>query len=227
MENKNNFAGIIIPVIIAVILLTVLPIVNSINKECPPCEDLPTLYAPTISINDDTLTITPNSNNGAFVTGYKIYVDDILLDTTISTTYDLSEELTEVGTYKIYVRAYAISFEDSEQSNIVNYVIEPTPTLKVFEVNDILPATTQLKIVIGYPIAYGFIKTDNDNFTLMLWDGQDDMELTINEVTYDWYSKPEYVIIDTSSWSEAKRTISYVSDNFLDNDIASWEDLNA
>ena len=193
MENKQNFAGIIIPVIVAVILLTVLPIINSMNVECPPCEEcpsynignvevnpdfssgdytvdkgsydyldsvtiikddnlipenikkdvnifgvvgtyevlLPTLYAPTISISDDTLTITPNSNNGAFVTGYKIYVDDVLddvlLDTTTSTTYDLSEKLTEVGTYVIYVTAFATGFIDSEHSNMIDYVIESEP----------------------------------------------------------------------------------------------------
>jgi len=147
MENKHNFTGIIIPVIVAVILLTVLPIINSINSECPPCEDIPTLYTPTISINDDTLTITPNSNNGAFVTGYKIYVDEVLLDTITSTTYDLSEELTEVGTYEIYVTAYATLFMDSEPSNVEEYVVEPAPTgPKVFEVGDVLPATTQLRI---------------------------------------------------------------------------------
>ena len=128
MENKNNFAGIIIPVIIAVILLTVLPIVNSINVDCPPCEELPTLYTQSISISGDTLTITPNSNNGAFVTGYKIYVDDILLDTITSTTYDLSNELTEVGTYEIYVTAYATAFTDSAPSNVEEYVVEPVPT---------------------------------------------------------------------------------------------------
>ena len=43
MENKNNFAGIIIPVVISVILLTALPIINSINVECPPCEQISSL----------------------------------------------------------------------------------------------------------------------------------------------------------------------------------------
>ena len=149
MENKHNFTGIIIPVIIAVILLTVLPIINSINGGCPPCEDLPTLYTPTISISNDTLTITPNSNNGAFVTGYKIYVDGVLLVTTTSTTYDLSEELTEIGTYEIYVTVYATLFADSEPSNIEEYVVEPIvePTEpKLFEIDDIIPANAVVRI---------------------------------------------------------------------------------
>ena len=53
MENKNSFAGIIIPVIIAVILLTVLPIVNSMNVECPPCEECPSYDIGQLNINPD------------------------------------------------------------------------------------------------------------------------------------------------------------------------------
>ena len=176
MENKNNFTGIIIPVIISVILLTVLPIINSINVECPPCENIPTLYTPTISINDDTLTITPNSSNGAFVNGYKIYVDNILLDTTTSTTYDLSEELTEVGTYEIYVTAYATLFVDSEQSNVVEYVVEPEPsgytvTIDIENDRDNVVVDNYSYIdILAYSIDDGEnwvdIKTHNSNFTI-------------------------------------------------------------
>ncbi len=53
MENKHNFTGIIIPVIVAVILLTVLPIVNSINVECPPCEECPSYDIGQLNINPD------------------------------------------------------------------------------------------------------------------------------------------------------------------------------
>ena len=53
MENKNNFMGIIIPVIVAVILLTVLPIVNSMNVECPPCEECPSYDIGQLNINPD------------------------------------------------------------------------------------------------------------------------------------------------------------------------------
>ena len=248
MENKHNFTGIIISVVVAVILLTVLPILNNMSTDCPPCAEcpsceecpsynigqlninpvfssgdynadigsydyidsvtitkdedlipenikkdvnifgvvgtyqiqLPTLYTPTISISDDTLTITPNSNNGAFVTGYKIYVDDVLdvlLDTTTSTTYDLSNELTEIGTYEIYVTAFATGFINSANSNIDEYVIEPEPVSKAFKVGDILPTTTQLKISWtsnGWSTNDGHafytdcdnlvIKTDNNNY---------------------------------------------------------------
>ena len=53
MENKQNFMGIIIPVVIAVILLTVLPIINSMNIECPPCEECPSYDIGQLNINPD------------------------------------------------------------------------------------------------------------------------------------------------------------------------------
>ena len=53
MENKNNFTGIIIPIIVAVILLTVLPIINSMNVECPPCEEIPSYNIGNIDVNPD------------------------------------------------------------------------------------------------------------------------------------------------------------------------------
>ena len=53
MENKNNFTGIIITVIIAVILLTVLPIINSMNVECPPCEECPSYNIGNVEVNPD------------------------------------------------------------------------------------------------------------------------------------------------------------------------------
>lgn len=296
MENKQNFAGIIIPVIVAVILLTVLPIINSINEECPPCEScpsynignmevnpnfssgdyivdkndydyldnvtiiqdenlipenikkgvnifgvvgtyevlLPTLYAPTVSISDDTLTITPNSNNGSFVIGYKIYVDGVLLDTTTSTTYDLSEELNDIGTYEIYVTAYATGFTDSDPSNVVEYVIEPVPTgPKLFEVGDVLPATTQLKISWTLP-SYSFdgeITSNSGTFYIVEFDWpygyvcgievyDDDDGIWIPPYTgYD--GSHAYIVVDTSSWPLSKRTISNV-----DTVKFTWEDLN-
>ena len=239
MKNKNNFMGIIIPVVVAVILLTVLPIINSINVECPPCENIPTLYTPTISISGDTLTITPNSNNGAFVSGYKIYVDNILLDTTTSTTYDLSEELTEIGTYEIYVTVYATLFIDSEPSNIEEYVVEPIPTgPKAFEVGDVLPTTTQLRIswLKSLKIADMFtIKTQyQTDFIFYLVQNKSNDHIRIaDQYIYndDSFVSPytnfggahAYIDINTSSWSLDRRTITAVEkDGYF-----AWEDLNA
>ena len=240
MENKHNFMGIIIPVVIAVILLTVLPIINSMNVECPPCEEMPTLYTPTISISGDTLTITPNTNNGAFVTGYNIYVDDVLLDTTTSATYNLSDKLTEMDTYEIYVTAYATKFTNSEPSNVAEYVIEPEPTgPKAFEVGDVLPATTQLKItfIIDYDCPDGYVSSPHDCVSfIVVWDFEfiydyDYEEYVLDDTTsyvlimgedFSIY-EDSVVIIDTSSWSLAERTI----DDILIADNVLWEDLNA
>ena len=64
MENKNNFAGIIIPVIISVILLTVLPIINSINSDCP-------------SYNIGNVEVNPDFSSGDYIVdkGSYDYID--------------------------------------------------------------------------------------------------------------------------------------------------------
>ena len=74
MENKNNFTGIIIPVIVAVILLTVLPIVNSMNVECPPCEECP-------SYNIGNVEINPNFSSGDYIVdkGDYDYLDSVTI----------------------------------------------------------------------------------------------------------------------------------------------------
>ena len=273
MENKQNFAGIIIPVIVAVILLTVLPIINSINKECPPCGEcpsynignievnpdfssgnyevdkdnydyldnviivkddnlipenikngvnvfgiigtyqisLPTLYAPTISINDDTLIITPNSNNGAFVTGYKIYVDDALLDTITSTTYDLSEELTEEGTYEIYVKAYATLFIDSEPSNVENYVVQPVPSSYTVTLSGEYGGSSMSNVGFIY-VKINNAPTDDNDYDISLsngsltWENKSDETVTsLENVTkiYIWAGElSQYYKINSGSYIE-------------------------
>ena len=199
---------------------------------------LPTLYAPTISISDDTLTITPNSNNGAFVTGYKIYVDNALLDTTTSTTYDLSDELTEIGTYEIYVTAYATLFVDSEPSNIEEYVIEPVPTgPKAFAIGDVLPATTRLRISwYTFTELHVEITTDSNNFNLaemrdygetLVIDGNiitDGANENFKSPYTDGNGNHAYIDLDVSTWSLEKRTVYRVYNTI---GHLSWEDLNA
>ena len=74
MENKNNFMGIIIPVVIAVILLTVLPIINSINSDCPPCEECP-------SYNIGNVEVNPNFSSGNYTVdkGSYDYLDSVTI----------------------------------------------------------------------------------------------------------------------------------------------------
>ncbi len=74
MENKNNFAGIIIPVIVAVILLTVLPIINSINPDCPPCEECPIYNIGNMEVNPDF-----SSGNYTVDKGSYDYLDNVTI----------------------------------------------------------------------------------------------------------------------------------------------------
>lgn len=91
----------------------------SVNVNVP----LPTLNAPTISLSNSTVTITNPSTNGNFVSGYKVYNGSALLATIQTTTIDLSNYLTESGTYTITVKAYGTNFNESVASNSVTYTV--------------------------------------------------------------------------------------------------------
>lgn len=105
---------------------------------------------------------------------------------------------------------------------------------KIFEVGDVLPATTQLKLGETNPsFAYlggsGQIKTDNNNFLFAdYFVSFPPMNFYINgeQVMSEFYDNG-YVIIDTSSWGLAKRTVSSVSGIFIDTGIPcmTWEDV--
>lgn len=85
----------------------------------------PQLNAPTISITEDTLTITPNKNNGNFVTGYNVYVNPgtgyVLFGTTTTLTNDLTQYPVPPGDYSIKVTAVGENFIESDYSNELNY----------------------------------------------------------------------------------------------------------
>lgn len=87
----------------------------------------PTLNAPTIAINDKTLTITNPASNGNFVTKFKVFSNGTALTEAVikgsTTTVDLSTLLTEVGTYSITAKASAANFNDSAASNAVSYEV--------------------------------------------------------------------------------------------------------
>ena len=78
----------------------------------------PTLYAPSLSRNEDTIYISNPYSNGSFVTGYKIYNGDSQIGTTASTSFTLSG--LGAGTYSLSVVAYGMNFTDSPKSNIIN-----------------------------------------------------------------------------------------------------------
>ena len=87
----------------------------------------PTLNAPTIAINDKTLTITNPASNGNFVTKFKVFSNGTALTEAVikgsTTTVDLSTLLTTPGTYSITVKASAPNFNNSAASNAVSYKV--------------------------------------------------------------------------------------------------------
>ena len=87
--------------------------------------DQPKLNAPTITITEDTLTITANKNNGSFVTGYNVYVNPgtgyVLAGTTTTLTNDLTQYQVPPGDYSIKVTAVGENFIESDYSNELNY----------------------------------------------------------------------------------------------------------
>ena len=87
----------------------------------------PTLNAPTIEINDKTLTITNPASNGNFVTKFKVFSNGTALTEAVikgsTTTVDLSTLLTETGTYSITAKASAANFNDSAASSAVSYEV--------------------------------------------------------------------------------------------------------
>lgn len=88
---------------------------------------LPTLNAPTITIDDKTLKITNPASNGNFVTKFKVFSNGAALTEVVikgsTTTVDLSTLLTEAGTYSITAKASAANFNDSAASSAVSYTV--------------------------------------------------------------------------------------------------------
>lgn len=83
--------------------------------------DLPQLHAPTIAINEDTLTITNPASNGDFVTSYELYNGDAKVGTASGTTVDLTQIFTDEVDYNLTVRCVGTNFESSPSSNNVTY----------------------------------------------------------------------------------------------------------
>lgn len=85
-------------------------------------QDRPTLYAPTISLLGDTLTISENENNGSFPNRYNIYSNGSLIwygDHPQS--INLKDLYSVEGTYTIKANVQGDNFNDSGFSNTVSY----------------------------------------------------------------------------------------------------------
>ncbi len=81
----------------------------------------PILNAPTISFNNETatLTITENSNNGTFTSGYKVYLADSLVATVTVKSVALFDYTEFVSGANITVVAVGENFTDSLPSNAI------------------------------------------------------------------------------------------------------------
>ena len=97
-----------------------------------PIVSQPKLNAPNISITDETLTITNPSTNGNFCSAFKVFVDGVLKLTQTSNTVDLTTVIEDSGTYNITVKCSGTNFEDSADSNSVEYVYSASQVLSYF-----------------------------------------------------------------------------------------------
>lgn len=88
----------------------------------------PQLHAPTISVTEDLLTITPNPSNGGFVSGWRGYAavgdGDFALFGTLpadTLTLDLTQQGLAPAAYRFKATAIGDNFIESDASNIVAY----------------------------------------------------------------------------------------------------------
>ena len=87
-----------------------------------------TLYAPTISLSGNILTIVNPASNGDFVTSYSVFVDNELALTTTDKTVDLTSLVLNIGAHSIAVRCNGTNFYPSPFSNVVRYLISVLAT---------------------------------------------------------------------------------------------------
>ena len=85
--------------------------------------ELPQLHAPTISIVEDTLTITNPSTNGDFVTAFGGYANGVSVGAipVSSNPLDLTSLGFPAGDYTLTATCKGTNFSDSEQSNSLAY----------------------------------------------------------------------------------------------------------
>lgn len=154
----------------------------------------PTLNAPTIAINDKTLTITNPASNGNFVTKFKVFSNGTALTEAVikgsTTTVDLSTLLTEVGTYSITAKASAANFNDSVASNAVSYEVAPS----------------------GYTVT---VTADSGTYDFTVYDGQSSSEKLLGTFTSgktaDVICSSGYLYFDSSAYNGVQSTTGGVT----------------
>lgn len=134
MNTKNNYFSIIIAIVIAIILLSVLPILTDISRECPPCE-------PSVSsdnsepiqnyvkfVSDSPRTITPKFTQSGITLQYSI-------DNGVSWN-NISSEETTPSSIEIWFRGSATSakslYTSSTNSNAWEFSGDESNKLHVY-----------------------------------------------------------------------------------------------
>ena len=82
--------------------------------------ELPTLFAPTITLTDGDAKIAITDNkNGDFVEKYEVYIDGAKVGEVASKDFTIADITTSKETIEIFVKAIASLFNASEGSNVV------------------------------------------------------------------------------------------------------------
>lgn len=194
--------------------------------------NLPQLFAPSISLSGNTLTITPNASNGGFSTDYSIYDGSTFVKTVTTTTVDLSTVFAEsVTQHTVTVQATADNFQNSAASNSVTYANIKTYSITTAVTGFTPSASNPTSINTGEQKTLNFTLNDGYEFpddtptitgaSLVSWTSSG--ALTIKNPTAnvtititatklpDKLATPQIVTADgtTVSWDEVEHATSY------------------
>lgn len=171
-------------------------------------ENVP-LAKPTISLSGDTLTITAVTN----ATKYIVYKDGVQLTETTSLTVDLSQFITDYGTYSITVEAGCdIGYLNSLESTAVNYTIE-APTI-TYNLTGCAGESTN-PVFVQAENSYSLVFTASDGYELP-------DSITVNGAMLNSWDKSTGIAIINSVSSNV--TITIISDTIPANALVTNND---
>ena len=194
--------------------------------------NLPQLFAPSISLSGNTLTITPNASNGGFSTDYSIYDGSTFIKTITTTTIDLSTVFAESTTqHTVTVQATADNFQNSAASNSVTYANIKTYTITTVLTGFTASAQNPTSINTGEQKSLSFTLNDGYEFpesnptvtgasfvswsssgVLVIKNPTANVTITITATKLpDKLATPTNVTVDgtTVSWDEVTNATSY------------------
>ena len=200
--------------------------------------NLPQLFAPSISLSGNTLTITPNASNGGFSTDYSIYDGSTFVKTISTTTIDLSTVFAEGTTqHTVTVQATADNFQNSAASNSVTYANIKTYSITAVLTGFTASAQNPTSINTGEQKSLSFTLNDGYEFpesnptvtgasfvswsssgVLVIKNPTANVTITITATKLpDKLATPTNVTVDgtTVSWDEVTNATSY--DIYVDN----------